>query len=95
MFWYLLTDIGFVLHYVHVQRADEAQKELNMTHKPTITRTFAGLYHFTGWVRGKLVQYSILKTAEGWVLTCVYGQGQEYYAAFPTKREAISELTSA
>lgn len=35
MFWYLLTDIGFVLHYTHVQRADEAHKELNMTTQET------------------------------------------------------------
>jgi len=61
--------------------------------KPTITRTCAGIYHFTGWISGRLVQYSIAKTNEGWTLTRVYGQGNEFYAPFATKRAAIAALS--
>lgn len=63
--------------------------------KPTITRFSAGLYHFTGWVAERLVQYSIVKTPEGWTLTKTYGHGPEFYAAFDTKRSAIAALTAA
>ena len=66
-----------------------------MTNKPTITRFSAGLYHFTGWVAGKLVQYSVLKTSDGWVLTKTYGNGPEFYAAFDIKRAAINALQGA
>jgi hypothetical protein len=62
--------------------------------KPTISRLSSGLYYFTGWVAGKLVQYSILKTADGWVLTKVFGEGAHFYAAFATKRAAINALTA-
>jgi hypothetical protein len=31
MDWHFTTDISCVLYFVHVQRADEAHKELNMT----------------------------------------------------------------
>ena len=31
MDWHFTTDISCVLYYIHVQRADEAHKELNMT----------------------------------------------------------------
>jgi len=71
------------------------RKEFNMTNKPTITRFHAGLYHFTGWVAGNLVQYSVLKDSEGWVLTKTYGHGPEFYAAFETKRAAINALVGA
>lgn len=63
--------------------------------KPTISRISAGLYYFTGWVAERLVQYSILKTTEGWMLTKTYGHGPEFYAAFDTKRAAINALTVA
>ena len=63
--------------------------------KPTITRFSAGLYHFTGWVAERLVQYSIVKTPDGWTLTKTYGQGPEFYAAFVAKRAAITALTAA
>ncbi len=66
-----------------------------MTNKPTITRTGAGLYHFTGWIAGRLVQYSILKTQAGWKLTKIYGQGGEFYTEYPTKRAAINALVGA
>lgn len=67
----------------------------NMTNKPTITRFAAGLYYFTGWIAGCLVQYSILKTTEGWKITKTYGQGGEFYTSYPTKRAAVNALTSA
>ena len=35
MDWHFTTDISCVLYYVHVQRADEAHKELNMTIQET------------------------------------------------------------
>jgi hypothetical protein len=35
MDWPFTTDISCVLYYVHVQRADEAHKELNMTIQET------------------------------------------------------------
>lgn len=66
-----------------------------MSNKPTITRFAAGLYHFTGWIAGCLVQYSILNTEAGWVLTKTYGQGNEFRTSYPTKRAAINALTSA
>jgi hypothetical protein len=66
-----------------------------MTNKPTISRFHAGLYHFTGRVAGNLVQYSISKGSEGWVLTKTYGYGPEFYAAFDTKRAAINALVGA
>jgi hypothetical protein len=68
-------------------------KEFNMTSKPTISRISSGLYYFTGHTaRGTLVQYSILKTASGWMLTNTYGNGPEFYTAYGTKRAAISAL---
>jgi hypothetical protein len=70
-------------------------KEFNMTNKPTITRFHAGLYYATGWVAGNLVQYSVLKASDGWVLTKTYGHGPEFYAAFDTKRAAINALVGA
>lgn len=66
-----------------------------MTSNHTISRISAGLYYFTGHIADRLVQYSILKTAEGWTLTKVYGHGPEFYAAFGTKRAAISALAGA
>lgn len=63
--------------------------------KPTISRNSAGLYHFTGWIANCLVQYSILKTANGWTLTKTYGHGPEFYSAFDTKRAAINALNVA
>jgi hypothetical protein len=70
-------------------------KEFNMTNKPTISRIGSGLYYFTGHIADRLVQYSILKTAEGWTLTKTYGHGPEFYAAFDTKRAAINALAGA
>lgn len=66
-----------------------------MTRKPTISRISSGLYYFTGHTsRGTLVQYSILKTANGWTLTNTYGNGPEFYTVFDTKRAAINSLAS-
>jgi hypothetical protein len=75
--------------------AQMKRKEFNMTNKPTITRFHAGLYYATGWVAGNLVQYSVVKASEGWVLTKTYGHGPEFYAAFDTKRAAINALVGA
>ena len=66
-----------------------------MTSKPTISRIDTGLYYVSGWVAGNLVQYSVLKASEGWVLTKTYGHGPEFYAAFETKRAAINALVGA
>ena len=66
-----------------------------MTNKPTISRIDTGLYYVFGWVAGNLVQYSVLKASEGWVLTKTYGHGPEFYAAFETKRAAINALVGA
>lgn len=66
-----------------------------MTSKPTISRIDTGLYYVSGWVAGNLVQYSVLKASEGWVLTKTYGNGPEFYAAFETKRAAINALVGA
>jgi hypothetical protein len=63
--------------------------------KPTISRTSAGLYHFTGWVAERLVQYSILKQGNEWTVTKTYGQGAEFYSGFATKREAINAIAAA
>jgi hypothetical protein len=63
-----------------------------MSNKPTVTRFHAGLYFATGWVADNLVQYSILKTNEGWKLTKTYGHGGEFYTSYPTKRAAINAL---
>lgn len=62
--------------------------------KPTISRHSAGLYHFTGWVADRLVQYSILNNAGVWTLTKTYGHGPEFHTGFPTKRAAIAALTA-
>ena len=66
-----------------------------MTNSHKITRHSAGLYYFTGHVADRLVQYSILKTSDGWTLTKTYGQGPEFYAALDTKRAAINALLGA
>lgn len=66
-----------------------------MTRNYTISRISSGLYYFTGHIADSLVQYSILKTAEGWALTKTYGNGPEFYAAFDTKRAAINALAAA
>ena len=66
-----------------------------MTNQPTISRIDTGLYYVSGWVAGNLVQYSVLKASEGWVLTKTYGHGPEFYAAFETKRAAINALVGA
>ena len=63
--------------------------------KPTITRSGAGLYYFTGWVAEHLVQYSILKTNEGWKITRLYGQGPDFYLPRKTKRDAIATIVHA
>lgn len=68
------------------------RKEFNMTNKPTITRFSAGLYYFTGWVANRLVQYSILKTQEGWKITRTYGEGFDFYLPRKTKRNAINAI---
>lgn len=60
--------------------------------KPTITRQSAGFYYFTGWVAGKLVQYSILKTQQGWKITRTYGEGFDFYLPRKTKRNAINAI---
>lgn len=66
----------------------------NEMSKPTISRIYTGLYYFTGWVSKSLVQYSILQTKQGWVLTKVYGEGPEFNTEFPTKRAAIAAITA-
>jgi hypothetical protein len=71
------------------------RKEFNMTSNHTISRISSGLYYFTGHIADRLVQYSILKTAEGWTLTKTYGHGPEFYTAFDTKRSAINALAAA
>lgn len=63
-----------------------------MSQQHTITRSGAGLYHFTGWVADRLVQYSILKTNEGWKITRVYGEGFDFYLPRKTKRNAIEAI---
>jgi len=63
--------------------------------KPTITRTASGLYHFTGWIGDRLVQYSICLMNSEWQLTRVYGHGPEFYAGFSTKRAAVAALRAA
>lgn len=66
-----------------------------MTSKPTISRLSAGLYYYTGHTAGgTLVQYSILKTANGWVLTNTYGNGVEFHHVYDTKRAAIAALAA-
>jgi hypothetical protein len=66
-----------------------------MTNTHTISRLSDGLYYFTGHIAGNLVQYSILKTREGWKLTKTYGQGPEFYVDFGTKRAAVTALATA
>lgn len=60
----------------------------------TVTRTGPGVYHFTGWVGGNFVQYSVLLMNEEWRLARVYGNGPTFHASFPTKRAAIAALNS-
>lgn len=62
--------------------------------KPTISRIYTGLYYFTGWISKNLVQYSILQTKQGWVVTKVFGDGREFPTNFPTKRAAIAAITA-
>jgi hypothetical protein len=70
-------------------------KEFNMKSNHTISRLSAGLYYYTGHTAGgKLVQYSILKTANGWTLTNTYGNGIEFHHVYETKRAAISALVA-
>lgn len=63
---------------------------MTTTHK--ITKHGAGLYYFTGHVRDMLVQYSILKTEQGWKITRTYGQGFDFYLPRKTKRNAINAI---
>jgi hypothetical protein len=64
--------------------------------KPNISRISSGLYYITGHTAGgSLVQYSILKTSNGWTLTNTYGNGLEFYTAFDTKRAAVNALSLA
>jgi len=63
--------------------------------KPTISRLSSGLYYFTGFIAGNLIQYSILSTRDGWTLTKTYGHGPEFFTSYPTKRDAIAALVSA
>ena len=61
---------------------------------PTISRLHTGLYYFTGWISKSLVQYSILQTKQGWVVTKVLGEGHVFPEKFPTKRAAIAAITA-
>jgi len=66
-----------------------------MTNTHKISRHSAGLYHFTGHIADRLVQYSICLRNGEWHLTRVYGHGPEFYAGFATKRAAINALKGA
>jgi secreted trypsin-like serine protease len=66
----------------------------NEMSKPTISRIYTGLYYFTGWISKSLVQYSILQTKQGWIVTKVFGDGREFSTNFPTKRAAIAAITA-
>ena len=63
-----------------------------MTNSHKITRHSAGLYYFTGHVAGRLVQYSIMNTEQGWKVTRVYGEGFDFYLPRKTKRNAINAI---
>lgn len=94
-----LTASSMVLEFTHANEivlGITPKGQRKQMSKPTISRISSGLYYFTGHTAGgTLVQYSVLKTANGWTLTNTYGNGPEFYTGYSTKRAAIAALSAA
>ena len=61
----------------------------------TITKSYPGIYHVTGWVGRKLTQYAVHKTKAGnWLVNRTYGTGPTFPGTFKTKRAAVRTITT-